>query len=326
MPFSLPEHWVWDFWIADDGEQFHLYYLHAPSSLGDPHLRHRNARIGHAVSTDLRTWNDLGVCLEPSGGDAVDAHATWTGSVVPSTDGGWILYATGSRFLRPDAHDNVETVTIATSPDLHHWSKRPDLALSADPSLYETLGHSVWPEEAWRDPWVMRAPAGDEWWMLLTARARHGADELDRGVVGLAVSHDQLHWRAVGALSEPGAGFKHLEVPQVIDIDGHRVLLFSCDTPALAGVRAVEGARGGIWAVEMDEHGCVDARDAQLVVDDSLYAGRAVQDRAGDWHLMAFRNLDARGAFIGGITDPLPLRWSADERRLVVDLEQAVVA
>ena len=59
LAFRLPDHWVWDFWLADDGDRYHLFYLHAPKSLGDPQLRHRNARIGHASSTDLR-WTNHG--------------------------------------------------------------------------------------------------------------------------------------------------------------------------------------------------------------------------------------------------------------------------
>lgn len=324
MPFSLRDHWVWDFWFADDGERFHLYYLHAPRSLGDPHLRHRNARLGHAVSTDLRGWEDLGPCLLPSGGDAVDAHATWTGSVVRDPAGGWLMFYTGSRFLRDDSHANIETVAVAWSADLHAWTKHPERSLSADPALYETLGHSVWPEEAWRDPWVMPAPDGDGWWMLLTARSLDGPDELDRGVVGLARSADLRHWASAPALSGPGAGFRHLEVPQIIDIEGHRVLLFSCDTPALAGAREIGGERGGVWAVELvDAGGRIEPADARLLLDDSLYAARAVRDRAGRWQLLAFRNLDASGAFIGGITDPMPLHWSA-ESGLAVGAESPV--
>lgn len=325
MPFSLHDHWVWDFWFADDGEKFHLFYLHAPRSLGDPHLRHRNARIGHAVSTDLHEWTDLGVCLEPSGGEAADADATWTGSVVRDADGTWHMLYTGSRFLRADSHANIETVVAATSRDLHTWVRHPERSLSADPELYETLGHSIWPEEAWRDPWVMPNPEGG-WWMLVTARALDGADELDRGVIGVATSPDLVSWRAVEAISRPGAGFRHLEVPQLIDIDGHRVLLFSCDTPALAGDRQAQGERGGIWAVAADGltgpgAAPIDTSAARLVHDDALYAARAVRNRSGQWQLFAFRNLDEHGSFVGGIAGPMAMSWSAErgELRLAVE-------
>ena len=48
-----PEHWIWDSWIADDGERYHLFFLKAPAALKDPALRHEAAFIGHASSTDL---------------------------------------------------------------------------------------------------------------------------------------------------------------------------------------------------------------------------------------------------------------------------------
>jgi beta-fructofuranosidase len=29
---SLADYWIWDSWIADDGETYHLYFLQAPRS------------------------------------------------------------------------------------------------------------------------------------------------------------------------------------------------------------------------------------------------------------------------------------------------------
>ena len=31
--FKLPEAWVWDFWLVDDGEQYHLFFLYASRAL-----------------------------------------------------------------------------------------------------------------------------------------------------------------------------------------------------------------------------------------------------------------------------------------------------
>lgn len=311
MSFSLPAHWVWDFWIADDGDLFHLYYLHAPTSLGHESLRHRNARIGHATSPDLRTWTDLGPVLGPGGPGDVDETATWTGSVVRDDDGVWRMFYTGSRFLAPDAMPNIETVAVATSTDLHTWTKHPELSLSADAGLYEVLGDGTWREEAWRDPWVFRGEDG-RWHMLVTARARAGEGD-DRGVVGHAVSDDLATWTVGPALSEAGAGFGHLEVLQIVEVDGVRTLLFSCDAATLAGSR--RGGMGGIWAVAAEsETGPFAIDDAQLVVDEALYAGRVVHDRAGRPLLLAFDNTGEGADFAGGIADPLPLSWDADGR------------
>jgi len=314
MTFALATHWVWDLWLADDGERYHLYYLHAPRSLGDEQLRHRHARIGHATSTDLTHWSDHGEVLGPGEPGAFDASATWTGSVVRGDDGLWRMFYTGSRFLTADAGTNIETIGVATSTDLHHWVKAPGPVAAADPRWYETLADGTWREEAWRDPWVQRGADG-RWHMLVTARARTG-DGADRGVVGHAVSDDLEQWEVLPPLSEPGGGFAHLEVPQLIDVDGERILLLSCSTSDLTGARA--GEVGGIYSVGLGPSGAgpdgfdepYPIADAVRLVDDSLYAGRIIQDRAGQAVLLAFANGGAHGAFGGAITDPIPVAWN----------------
>ncbi|MBG6054938.1 beta-fructofuranosidase [Salinibacterium sp. CAN_S4] len=315
MTFTLDTHWVWDFWLADDGDLFHMYYLHAPTSLGDEHLRHRNARVGHAVSRDLATWTDLGVVLGHGVAGDFDETATWTGSVVQGPDGVWRMFYTGSRFLSPDSHANVETVGVATSTDLHSWSKSPGPILTADSRWYETLGDSSWPEEAWRDPWVFADPEGTGWHMILTARANHG-DELDRGVIAHATSGDLDTWRVQPPLSKPGSGFTHLEVPQVATIGSRAILLFSCDSSALAGRRA--GLAGGIWALEVDsEAGPYPAERATLLAPESLYSGRVIRDRTGGWVMLAFENSTEDGRFVGALSDPIPVEWSSPHGPLV---------
>lgn len=312
MSFTLADHWVWDFWHADDGDTHHLFYLHAPKSLGDPDLRHRNARVGHATSTDLTTWEDHGLVLEPGEPGSFDGSATWTGSVVRGDDGVWNMFYTGSRFLSPDAITNVETVGRAVSTDLSTWTKQSGL-ISADPRWYETLPDCTWHEEAWRDPWLHRDSTG-LWHMLITARTRSG-DGRDRGVIGHVTSPDLEQWTAQPPLSEPGAGFAHIEVVQLVTIDGRSVLLFSCDTGHLAGTREADGVQGGIWALPLESDslkGPLDTAAAVRLTDEDLYAGRAVQTRSGQWVLLAFENVDRDGTFISGISDPLSLSWASD--------------
>ena len=309
MSFNLADHWVWDFWLADDGANFHLYYLHAPKSLGNPDLRHRNARIGHATSTDLINWTNHGQIFDAGAPGSFDGSATWTGSVVRDDAGTWRMFYTGSRFLSADSAANIETVGVATSRDLFTWTKQPGPVCVADPSLYETLGTSSWPEEAWRDPWVFRT-ADQKWHMLITARGKDGT-EADRGVMAYATSDDLETWAVQPTLSASGAGFAHLEVFQVIEIDGQNHIIFCCDTPKLCGAR--QGQTGGIWTMPVGEMpGNVDFSKARLLVDEKLYAGRVAINRDGRAYLLGFNNVTSDGTFMGGISDPLPLKIGVD--------------
>lgn len=305
MVFCPPQSWVWDFWIADDGATYHLYFLNAPRSLGHPDARHRNARIGHAVSSDLRHWTDRGSVLEPGDEGTFDATAVWTGCVVQGNDGLWRMFYTGARFLGAVGPANIETVGLAVSTDLDAWQKRPGPLLSADGRWYETLGSSAWPEEAWRDPWVFRGADG-LWHMLITARSRDGAP-LDRGVVGYATSPDLEHWSAAAPLSLPGSGFAHIEVIQIVEIAGHAHMVFSCDGSKLAGHRA--GGLGGIWTIPLASLDHIDPTEAQLLLPESHYSGRVVFDRQKKPVLLACLQ---GGGDIRGLSNPMPLTIDTD--------------
>jgi beta-fructofuranosidase len=302
-----------------------MYYLHAPQSLGDPQLRHRNAQIGHATSHDLTTWTDLGMVLQPGDPGEFDETATWTGSVIQGTDGIWRMFYTGSRFLSDSSNVNVESIGVAQSADLHTWVKSRGPIAKADARWYETLGTSSWPEEAWRDPWVFPDPDGQGWHMLLTARSNSGPDD-ERGVIGHATSADLETWHVQPPLSSPGAGFAHLEVPQLTTVDNRRLLLFSCDTGALSDARKAHGERGGVWALEpASTLGPYEIDKAELFAPEALYSGRVIQNRSGEWVLLAFENNSAGGEFIGRVSDPIVIAWPSDDS-LVQIASQADVA
>ncbi|WP_110590309.1 glycosyl hydrolase family 32 [Microbacterium suaedae] len=312
--FDLPGSWVWDYWFADDGEQYHLFFLYASRALHDPDARHHRASIGHAVSTDLRTWTQVEDALVRSDAPAFDDLATWTGSVVRRDDGEWVMFYTGASL--DSSGKNVQSIGMATSPDLMRWTKRPGPILRAAPPRYETIESDAWQDEAFRDPWVLRDPGGDGWHMLITARAPEG-EVFGRGVVGHATSPDLDAWTLREPLSSPSAdGFGQLEVLQVEVVDGRPVLLFSCLADHATAARG--GDRGGTWAVNIDSlTGPYDISGAYPLTDERLYVGRLLRRREdGRWMLFAFRNADETGAFVGGVTDPMPVEWRGD--RLVV--------
>lgn len=305
--FDLPGSWVWDYWFADDGDRYHLFFLYASRALRDPDARHHRASIGHAVSTDLVHWTQVEDALVRSDAPAFDDLATWTGSVVRHPDGTWFMFYTGAS-LAPSGK-NVQRIGYATSPDLHVWTKAGHPVLEAQGPWYEKLSSGAWHDEAFRDPWVFPDPAGDGWHMLITARSPRGPVD-GRGVVGHAWSADLRTWELREPLTAPSAeGFGQLEVLQAEVVDGRPVLIFSC-----LGEHAMPARRetaAGTWAVPADSLlGPFDIEAAYPLTDESLYVGRLLRRRSdGRWLLFAFRNVGDDGGFAGGVTDPVPVAW-----------------
>jgi sucrose-6-phosphate hydrolase SacC (GH32 family) len=317
----LPEAWVWDFWLVDDGQTYHLFFLYASRALKDPDDRHNRASVGHAVSHDLVTWERVTDALVRGDQPAFDDLATWTGSVVRHPDGTWFMFYTGST-LTPAG--NIQTIGFATSTDLLHWDKNPaNPVLAADSRWYEKLANGHWHDEAFRDPWVMPDADGNGWHLLITARANCGPID-DRGVVGHAWSADLRNWELLPPLSEPGQGFAQLEVTQVADIDGRTLLMFSCLRKDLSAARRATGTAGGVWvAAASTQVGPYDLAGAQQLTDSSLYVGRLIQQRdTGEWMFLAFAHDADDGSFVGEITDPQPISWEGD----TLSLRPSVVA
>lgn len=295
-----PDNWVWDSWYAHDGVRHHAFYLQAPRSLGDPDLRHRAPSVGHATSTDLRSWQIHGDALEAGAAGSWDDRGIWTGSVL-ATDDGWAMLYTGLR----DADDGrVQRVGLATSPDLHSWTRVGDgPVMEADPAHYETLVTGRWPMEAWRDPWLSRDADGT-YHALLTARV---ADRPvgTAGVIGHARSLDLLDWEVLPPLCE-ASPFSRMEVVQVAEVGDAHVLCF-CAEPLDGAEDAASAPPGGVWlAPAAGPLGPFDLAAARRVERDDLYAARLVADGDGRWSLLGF-TAKRDGGFVGELADPIPL-------------------
>jgi beta-fructofuranosidase len=303
------DRWVWDLWVARTSAEYHLFFLQAPRSLGDPDLRHRHASIGHAASADLSSWTVLPDAITRGPAGVWDDLATWTGSVIEH-DGLWHMLYTGVSTAEGGL---VQRIGLATSSDLVRWTKHPaNPILVADGRWYERLDSTAWREEAWRDPWVFRDPEGAGFHALITARGREGPAD-GRGVIGHATSDDLVSWRVTAPISIPGE-FGHLEVPQVEIVDGTALLVFS------VGAGDVSEQRRRRASVMSATYLCpagsllgpFDLARARAVAVPSLYAGRLVQQHDGGWVMLGFLDGDGRGGFIGEISDPIDMgRWAA---------------
>ena len=303
MVLALKDKWIWDFWLARDGADWHIYFLQADKTLGDPELRHRHVTQGHAVSRDLSTWTHKGTCFSPSAGPAWDDWTTWTGSVL-AHDGQWHLFYTGTR--HGEEEGLKQRIGHATSTDMHSWQRVGDgLCLDIGPGYEEyTPGH--WHDRALRDPWVMRDPDSDGWLMYFTARVPGIAEPNAGGAIGLATSPDLFNWTL------------QMEVPQVFAYQGRWYMMFCCaghqwseayrafnpQTPVTGTHYLVADHPRGPWQVAPGPFfdGANPAR---------RYAGKVV-DTGNGLVAMGFLHSTDTVDFIGQVSDPIPVEVDAD--------------
>ena len=302
MALSVPGHWIWDFWLAQQGEEWHIFFLRAPRTILDPELRHINATIGHARSTDLRTWE---VLPDPFGlGDEGewDDAALWTGSCVWSGEQWWMFYTAVST--TDDA--KIQRIGAATSTDLRTWDKVAENPLcTADPRWYETYDPNAWYEEAWRDPHVFPDPEGSGFHMFITARTNEGLPDR-RGVIGHATSKDLLTWEVRPPVARPDM-FGHLEVSQHLRIGNHHYVLFCVHRDWQPTVPLAEKWTGtGYLMADVLEGPYVPGPTPFLVADrrGTSYAGKIVEID-GELLFLATRHETLDGEYIGSISDPV---------------------
>ena len=315
----LEDHWVWDSWIADDGDLYHLFFLQAPRSLVDPGKRHTAATVGHATSPDLVTWDYLGECFGPAEA-GFDDQAIWTGSVVRDGER-WRMFYTAVSTAGHHVYD--QRVGSAVSDDLHHWERvSSEPAVRVDGRWYKNLATAPAPtqgpdlegsSETWRDPLVFADPGGDGWHLLLSARAR-GADRHDDGVVAHATSPDLEHWTVGAPLCEPGAGFGQLEVLQDKQVDGRWVLVFTCHPQEMTPERIARTGEYCTWSVPgPGPLGPWDIDAARpFTAEPDLFAAPLVQRRDGSWAMVGFRNVEPQGQDGFQIIDPVPVTVDAE--------------
>jgi len=311
----LDDFWIWDSWIADDGEQYHLFFLQAPKSLGTPDKRHKRATVGHATSTDLQDWTYHGTVLEPGAPGSWDDLAIWTGSVSRGDDGVWRMYYTAVSSAGEAAGTYDQRIGVVESDDLfsfHRVLEAP--ACEVDSRWYRTVDYSDRVTETWRDPQVFADPGGVGWHMLITARDKTG-ELLESGVIAHATSDDMIHWEVRPPLSAPGAGFSQLEVAQVREVDGQHIMAFTCHPDEQQEWRRAASGRACTWTLAVaGPLGPFDISQARpFRAEPELFAAPLVRRRDGSWCFVGFRNLEPEGHWHFHIFEPVPVEPRGDE-------------
>ena len=308
----IKDKWLWDFWLCQQGELWHIFYLQADKKLGDPELRHWHVSHGHAVSSDLYNWEVQGNVLAPAAQPAWDDCSVWTGSVLRDDGGRYHYFYTGTA----QADSGLkQRIGHAVGDKLGEFTRvGMCLDLEGDPR-YEEYTPGKWHDRALRDPWVMRDPDSAGWLMYFTARVP-GVDEANAGgAIGLARSDNLYDWR----LADPvfSGSFGELEVPQVFAWKGKWYCLFC--TMVHDWSRAQSAATGvapmtGTHYLVADHH-LGPWRLAPGFLDGSKpprrYAGKIAYHQ-GQHYLLSFLHSDADGNFVGAIADPIKLSLDSD--------------
>ena len=201
--FTLPDSWVWDFWLAEDQDD--LPPVLPPRLQGPTRPRPPAPPGGHRARRVHRP--------DPLGTGPRRARSRRPRRIRPDRD----LDRIGDQRTRRHMvyvlhrhHPNTRRTTDPTGrsghlrPTYYTGSRTTGTPLvRADPRWYETLGGAApWPDEHWRDPFVFADPDGNGWHLFITARANTGPLD-NRGVIGHAQSSDLLNWDVQPPLSRP---------------------------------------------------------------------------------------------------------------------------
>lgn len=245
--------WTGSVLRGDDG-QFHYFYT--GSSRAEDGLVQR---IGHAVGTDLETWDRVGdgFCLDLDGPNAAHYETAWQGRwhdramrdpwVMKDPDGdGWLMYFTAR------VPDEIEVnaagcIGFATSPDLFDWTLQPPVFVGGWGQLEVPQVFAV----------------GGTWYCLFcmdpahqskALTERHG--NLGRGNHYLMADSPRGPWRVPDGPALDVAAERY--AARIVDHDGLQILGFKDGE--------LRGAFGGYI---MDPSGVIRRADGTLELEDT---------------------------------------------------------
>ncbi len=324
--------YAWDFWLLEYRGQWHLFHLQAPRGKC-PEWRHHVASVGHAVSSDLRSWEPRPTAFEAGPEGDWDDRCIWTGSMLEWNERFWFLYTARKRdgFL-------LQKIGLAVSDDLEHWERHPDNpVMTADPRWYQTRpGGGLLEIEDWRDPYLClvagrptalisaRTAIPQGTWKLRVIAAYlkefarmwaplplgYPSGKLaGRGCVAMAQSDDMVHWEVRSPVFSPGR-YDCLECPQHFIHEGRHYLTFSTLKAWYHRdwSREIGGGQTGMHAyhapsMEGPWEPC-NGNGVVLGTKSRCYATRMVK-RDGQWQALSWRfKAEGHRGFCGMIDSP----------------------
>lgn len=320
MPWNPNDKFIWDAWYAWEGENLHAFYLQANrhECNHDPEARHNLASVGHAVRNG-NGWHEIGTTFAKS--ERWDDVAIWTGCVVRAANEYLLFYtARNSREApldTPSEQQRPQHIGLATSQDLHHWERLPQ---SIEAPIIPNPGQRFGLDGvAWRDPYIVRV--GDKFYAFLCARLEQ---ETECGVVAYVTSDDLLHWSNEPQFIQCPREFYQMEVPQVFwrpSGAGQRCYLIFCaqekDCSEARRAKNLACETGTYYLpsdeLPLDYEGIPAFTESARLLMPNLYAGKLLKPEGDEAPmLLGFVWADEAGNFVGGITDPVRVRFAED--------------
>lgn len=230
MNYSPPGRYVWDAWYMPQDGKVHAFFLQARRS--DGLSDGDEARIGHAVSTDLVHWRTCTDTVGPDPVNPIDDGQPWTGCAVWHDHRAWMFYTMrGSATQLREQH-----IGLAHSQDLAHWSRAAgNPILSPDPRWYATSASPVPGVLDCRDMLVVRDTERNRWLGFFATRVP-GEELPHTSAIGCAWSEDLLQWNQLPPAFVPGT-MACVEVPDVFELNG--LWYMTCLTGHIYGNRGV---------------------------------------------------------------------------------------
>ncbi len=273
--------------------EYHIFYLRAVGKVPWEHI----------VSRDLVHWRECPTAIVADGDEqSADGLNMFTGSVI-AHEGTFHMYYVGWNPRNPEGR---EFILHAVSEDLMTWTKVPADRLAPDGVRYSAAR-----ERDFRDPYVIRDPAGDRFWMFFCAE-RH---------TGVSWSRDLRHWEFADPLQSAYDGLGTPECPDLFTIGEHTYLLVSPIDTKHTMARVADDWRSAFVDIV-----------GTAIDTPYLYAAKRLWD--GRRHVLTgwLRDLDGQrddGAFLWGGTQCVPRELTAgsDPRELRVSpVAEAVAA
>lgn len=193
------------------GGKYHLFYQYYP------YADHWDSmHWGHAVSTDLISWEYLPAALAPD--SPADKDGCFSGSAIELEDGRQLLLYTGVDEHKNENGDNyclqTQCVAIGDGLDYVKYENNP------------VMDNSILPEGAskydFRDPKIWKEKDGTYKCIVANCDMEHD------GYIVLFSSTDAINWKYESVIARNNKRYGRMwECPDFFELDGRHVLLVS---------------------------------------------------------------------------------------------------